>query len=138
MPITNAKDMIIAMLSELRNGAERSLKIYEEMGSAAQNPQIKEALDALSRAAKMDPDNAEIQNYLGLALSEKGMRGPAETALRRAVQLQPNYGGAHYNLAIVYSSQQPPAMELARFHYQKAITSGHAPNKELEQKLGRN
>jgi len=46
MPITNAKDMIIAMLSELRNGAERSLKIYEEMGSAAQNPQIKEALDA--------------------------------------------------------------------------------------------
>jgi ferritin-like metal-binding protein YciE len=34
------------MLSELRHGAERSRKIYEELGEAAQNPEIKEALDA--------------------------------------------------------------------------------------------
>jgi ferritin-like metal-binding protein YciE len=34
------------MLSELRHGAERSEKIYEELGKAAQNPEIKEALDA--------------------------------------------------------------------------------------------
>jgi Mn-containing catalase len=34
------------MLSELRHGAERSLKIYDELGQAAQNPQVKEALDA--------------------------------------------------------------------------------------------
>jgi ferritin-like metal-binding protein YciE len=34
------------MLSELRHGAERSRKIYEELGQAAQNPEIKEALDA--------------------------------------------------------------------------------------------
>src|SRR5262249_41496255 len=36
-----------------------------------------EALDALSRAAKTDPKNPEIQNFLGLTLSEKGMRGAA-------------------------------------------------------------
>jgi ferritin-like metal-binding protein YciE len=46
MPITTAKDLCVAMLSELRNGAERSPKIYEELGQAAQNPEIKEALDA--------------------------------------------------------------------------------------------
>jgi hypothetical protein len=34
------------MLSELRHGAERSQKIYEELGQAAQNPGIKEAPDA--------------------------------------------------------------------------------------------
>jgi len=34
------------MLSELRHGAERSRKVYEELGQAAQNPEIKEALDA--------------------------------------------------------------------------------------------
>ena len=34
------------MLSELRHGAERSQKIYEELGQAAQNPEIKEALNA--------------------------------------------------------------------------------------------
>jgi ferritin-like metal-binding protein YciE len=51
MPITNAKELAIAMLSELRNGAERSQKIYEELGHAAEDPQIKEALDARGMVA---------------------------------------------------------------------------------------
>ena len=46
MAITTAKDLFITMLSDLRHGAERSLKIYEELSQAAQDPQIKEALDA--------------------------------------------------------------------------------------------
>jgi Mn-containing catalase len=46
MPITNPKELVVSMLSELRHGAERSLKIYDELGQAAQNPQVKEALDA--------------------------------------------------------------------------------------------
>ena len=46
MPVTTAKELCLSMLSELRHGAERSKKIYEELGQVAQNPQIKEALDA--------------------------------------------------------------------------------------------
>src|SRR6516165_3155838 len=46
MPITSAKELCVSMLSELRHGAERSQKIYQELGQAAQNPGIKEALDA--------------------------------------------------------------------------------------------
>jgi len=46
MPIKTAKELCVVMLSDLRNGAERSHKIYEELGQAAQNPEIKEALDA--------------------------------------------------------------------------------------------
>jgi len=34
------------MLSDLRHGAERSRQIYDELGKAAQEPEIKEALDA--------------------------------------------------------------------------------------------
>jgi tetratricopeptide (TPR) repeat protein len=94
-----------------------------------------EALDALSHSAKLDPQNAEVQNYLGLALSEKGMRVPAEAALRKAIQLQPGYAGAHYNLAVVYATQQPPAIELARWHYQKAIAAGHPHNADLEKRF---
>ena len=94
-----------------------------------------EALDALSRSAKLDPQNAEVQNFLGLTLSEKGMRVPAETALRKAIQLQPGYADAHYNLAVVYATQQPPATELARFHYQKAIASGLPRNPEFEKRF---
>jgi tetratricopeptide (TPR) repeat protein len=96
------------------------------------------ALDCFSRCAKLEPQNAEVQNYLGLTLSEKGMRAPAEAALRKAIQLQPSYAGAHYNLAIVYLNQQPPAVELARWHYQKAIAAGEARNPDLEKKLAPN
>jgi len=94
-----------------------------------------DALDALSRAATLDPDNAQVQNYLGITLSEKGLRVPAENALRKAVQLQPNYGSAHHNLAVIYVTQRPPAIELARWHYQKALASGHAHNPNLERML---
>ena len=46
MPIKTPKELCVSMLSELRHGAERSQKIYEELGEAAQNPEIKEALVA--------------------------------------------------------------------------------------------
>lgn len=94
-----------------------------------------EALDALSRAAKADPKNPEIQNFLGLTLSEKGMRSAAETAFRKAIILKPDYGGAQNNLAVFYLTQQPPAVELARWHYDKAIAAGFPRNPEMEKLL---
>jgi len=94
-----------------------------------------EALDALSRAAKLDPQDAQIQNFLGLALSEKGLRGPAETALRKAVQLDPSYANAHNNLAVIYVTQQPPLVELARWHYRKALAAGLSRNPNLEKMI---
>ena len=94
-----------------------------------------DAVDALSRAAKLDPQDAQIQNFLGLALSEKGLRGPAETALRRAIQLDPGYASAHANLAVAYITQQQPLVELARWHYQKALAAGLPRNPELEKLL---
>ena len=93
------------------------------------------SLDALSRAAKLEPRSAEVQNYLGLTLSAKGMRGPAETALRKAVQFEPGYGEAHNNLAVIYATQQPPLLELARWHYQKALAGGSSANPNLERLL---
>jgi len=94
-----------------------------------------EALAALSRAAKLSPQSAEIQNFLGVTLSHKGLRASAETALRKAIQLDPNYGAAHQNLAVIYASQQPPALELARWHYQKALAAGQERNADLEKSL---
>lgn len=94
-----------------------------------------EALDVLNRAAKLEPQNPEIQNLIGLSLSHKGLRGPAETALRKAIQLNPGYGAAHNNLAVIYLSQQPPMVALARWHYQRAMAGGHPRNDELEKLL---
>lgn len=94
-----------------------------------------EALDLLSRAAAINPQNAETQNYLGITLSQKGQRAAAEAALRKAVQLQPNYAGAHHNLAVIYATQRPPFLELARWHYDRALSLGHPKNPELEKIL---
>lgn len=94
-----------------------------------------EAAGYLSRASKLNPKNAETFNYLGLALSHQGMRAAAETALRKALELQPGYGSAHHNLAVIYLSQQPPSVELARWHYQKALAAGHPRNADLEKTL---
>jgi Tfp pilus assembly protein PilF len=94
-----------------------------------------DALTNLSRSAQADPQNAETQNYLGITLSQKGQRAAAETALRKAIQLSPGYASAHYNLAVVYATQQPPFVELARWHYQKALAYGHPQSADLEKML---
>ncbi len=102
-----------------------------------QQEKYDEALEALSRAAKVIPQNAEIQNYLGVTLSQKGLRGPAETALRKAIQIDSSYGSAHNNLAVIYATQTPPLLELARWHYQKALAAGHPKNDDLEKLFAR-
>jgi tetratricopeptide (TPR) repeat protein len=102
-----------------------------------QQGKYNEALDALSRSAQLDPKNAETQNYLGITLSQQGQREAAETALRKAITLNPNYAGAHHNIAVIYATQKPPYMELAKYHYHKALTLGQPPNPELEKQLGK-
>lgn len=93
------------------------------------------ALDWLSQAVQINPRNPVTQNYLGVALSERGLRGPAETALRRAIQLKSDFPQAHFNLAFVYATQDPPLNELARWHYQQSLDAGHQRSVELERLL---
>jgi Flp pilus assembly protein TadD len=92
-----------------------------------------EAIEALNRAAKLNPRDADVQNLLGVTLSQKGLRGPAEQAFRKAIVLADNHAGAHHNLAVFYATENPPNLALARFHYQKALSLGHEKNPDLEQ-----
>ncbi len=93
---------------------------------------LDEALDALSRSAQINPTNSVTQNSLGTVLSQKGQRKAAETALRKALMSDPDYADAHHNLAIVYATENPPAMGLARLHYKKAVELGHPKDSDLE------
>ena len=96
-----------------------------------------DALDFLSRSAAIDPNSADTQNFLGITLSQKGQRVPAEAALRKAIQLAPGNANAHHNLAVIYAQQTPPMLELARWHYQKARSYGHPVNEKLEALLAK-
>jgi ferritin-like metal-binding protein YciE len=46
MPIKNPKELFLLMLSELRQGTERTTKLFDEISQMAQDPDIKEALEA--------------------------------------------------------------------------------------------
>ncbi len=94
-----------------------------------------EALDSLSQAVQITPDNPMAQFNLGRALSFKGNLKAAETAFRKAITLKPNWGDAHYQLAVIYLTGNPPFIELAKWHYQKSITGGMPRNFEFEKRL---
>lgn len=96
---------------------------------------LDEALDALSLSAKCNPTNTATQNFLGCVLADKGLRRAAETAFRKALLCDPNYGDAHFNLALVYAGSKPPSLELARWHYKRALALGHDKSDKMEQLL---
>jgi Flp pilus assembly protein TadD len=95
------------------------------------------ALAALAQAAYLEPKDARTHHYLGVTIGKKGWYSGAEEEMRRAIELDPNYAEAHYNLAVFYLQRVPPAVELARRHYYKALDLGAEPDAGLEKTLGR-
>jgi hypothetical protein len=46
MAIKDPKDIFVRLLSDIRQGTERTSKVFQEISQAAQNPEIKQALEA--------------------------------------------------------------------------------------------
>jgi ferritin-like metal-binding protein YciE len=46
MPVNNPKELFVQMLSSVRQGTERTTKIFQEISQVAQNPDVKEAMEA--------------------------------------------------------------------------------------------
>jgi Flp pilus assembly protein TadD len=93
------------------------------------------ALAALSQAVFLDSTNARGHMYLGVCMRKRGWMDAAEDELRKAVELDPNYSEAQFNLAIIYSERTPPALELARRHYYRALALGAAADPDLDKIL---
>lgn len=93
------------------------------------------ALAALSQAVYLEPNNARNHLYLGVVVRKKGWIDAAGDELRKAVELDEDYAEAHFNLAVLYLELKPPAIELARRHYLRALTLGAAPDADLDQAL---
>lgn len=96
---------------------------------------LDEALAALSQATLYEPRNARARNYLGVVIGRKGWLDGAQAELRKAVEIDPNYSDAHYNLAVFYLENKPPSLELARRHYYRAIELGAEPDPDVEKTL---
>ena len=94
------------------------------------------AIDALERSIALDPNNVYSHDYLGCACSQKGWQEVAEKEFQKAIEINDDFPDAHYNLAIVYAMQKPPALELARRHYKRALELGLPKDPRLEKLLG--
>jgi ferritin-like metal-binding protein YciE len=46
MPIKDPKELFVQLLSNLRHNTEKANRIYEEIGKVAEDPEVKEALEA--------------------------------------------------------------------------------------------
>jgi Flp pilus assembly protein TadD/predicted nucleic acid-binding Zn-ribbon protein len=94
-----------------------------------------DAIDALTKAIAINPKYAVAHNYLGIAASQKGWQEAALKELETAIDIDPNYADACFNLAVVYAMEQPPNKDMARKYYRRAIDLGAEPDAALEQLL---
>ena len=90
---------------------------------------------ALAQAAYLLPKDARAHHYLGVTVGKKGWYSGAEDEMRKAIALEPEYAEAHFNLAVFYLQRSPPAVELARRHYQRALDLGAAPDADVAKQL---
>lgn len=100
-----------------------------------QQAKFDDALSELTRSLAINPKSATAHNYLGITASRKGWQEAAEKEMLAAIAENPGYADAHFNLAVIYSTSQTPAKQLARRHYKKALALGAAPDPALDKLL---
>jgi len=103
--------------------------------SLYQQGKYDQAITILQRAIALDPKDPKTRNYLGISLSQLGRQESAEQQCRKAIELDDTYGDAHFNLAVIYATQKPPAKELARRHYKRGLELGVPRDPQLEELL---
>jgi len=94
------------------------------------------AITSLEMAIKLNPSDFMAHNFMGIVATKKGWWKTAETECRRAIELNKDYMDAYFNLAVVYSLQNPPRKVLGARAYREAIALGAERSGELEKKLG--
>jgi len=95
------------------------------------------ALAAIAQAVVHAPGDPVARNYLGVAAGRNRWFDAAESELRRAIELRPDYADAHFNLAVFCLERIPPATELAKRHYREAIRLGAEPDPLIEKALAK-
>jgi len=94
------------------------------------------AITSLEMAIKLNTSDFMAHNFMGIVATKKGWWKTAETECRRALELNKDYMDAYFNLAVVYSSQDPPRKVLGARAYREAVALGAERSAELEQTLG--
>lgn len=93
------------------------------------------ALERLETAINHDPQNAKAHNCVGVISTRKGWVTRAEKAFTSAVSIDPEYGDAHFNLALLHASKEAPDPQEAGKHYFRALDLGIPRDAKIEEFL---
>jgi Tfp pilus assembly protein PilF len=100
-----------------------------------QKGKMDEALASFEKSVAKRGDNARAHHYLGIIAGRLGNRHRAESEFKQALAIDPKYGDAHFNLAVLYATSTPPDWDLARKHYRNALDQGMKTDAALEKLL---
>jgi Tfp pilus assembly protein PilF len=81
------------------------------------------------------PSNASGRHYLGIIATKLSLMERAEREFKTALAIDPAYGEAHFNLAVLYITWDPPQWDKARVEYDEALKKGVKPDANLEKLL---
>lgn len=110
-----------------RLGVQLSRKSYQSYtvlgGVYLQNNKTTEALDALTHAAELAPDNARVQFNLALVYQRQKDYPKVVSTLKRGLELDPKAGDEYFNLGNAYVLLDRRADALAAFEQAVALKS---------------
>ncbi len=94
-----------------------------------------EASRLLTEALTESPNNVELLHLMGRALILENKTGEAEVILKKVLELAPDSGVTHFELARLYFSMDTTNVGLARWHYHKALNLGFPRNGDFEKNI---
>jgi len=94
--------------------------------------ELDDALASLERGIDHDPQNAKAHNCVGVISTRKGWVSRAQRAFTSAVSIDPKYGDAHFNLAVLHATKDQPDAKAAEKHYFKALHLGVPRDSTIE------
>ena len=91
-----------------------------------------DAEKVLRQAVAINDQDFTAHNYLGIVLAASGKSKAGESEIMKSIEVNPSYADAHFNLAVIYATGKPPAKEMAKAHYKKAVALGAPADAALE------
>ncbi|MFO1482873.1 MAG: tetratricopeptide repeat protein [Verrucomicrobiaceae bacterium] len=95
----------------------------------------KDAMSYFEKSLTARPNNASGRHYLGIIATKLNLLERAEREFKTALAIDPAYGEAHFNLAVLYVTWDPPQWDKARAEYDEALKKGVKPDANLEKLL---
>lgn len=96
---------------------------------------LNDSMRAFEESLVRDSQQALAHHYLGIIASRLKQAPRAEKEFRTALAINPDFGEAHFNLAVLYIGWEPPQIDKARTEYQSAISKGVVPDANLQKLL---